>query len=181
MSEEPLTPQQKGTSAGPQVSVGDVVTMHADGQPRGMWRLGHMEKLLLATMGRPEELCSECPGEPDAYAHPYSGSIPSRCPLKMVNRNVPLTGRKATIPDRMNPNLPSHTTEAFAASKARDRLLALILGDIDHVDGQLGKMLGTELHLLQLVIISLYHLIIALATPTLSHMILCSHGYDLTQ
>ena len=40
-------------SSAPRVSVGDVVTIHEDGQPRGMWKLGLVENLLV---GRDQEV-----------------------------------------------------------------------------------------------------------------------------
>ena len=49
--------RQCGTnSKAPQVSVGDVVIIHSDDQPRGMWSLGLVESCSLETMVKPGEL-----------------------------------------------------------------------------------------------------------------------------
>ena len=42
----------RGNADGKQVSVGDVVVVHDDGQPRGFWRLGRVEELLIGRDGR---------------------------------------------------------------------------------------------------------------------------------
>ena len=45
-------PPAAGTSTrGPQVSIGDVVIIHSDDQPRGMWSLGRVEELLVGNDG----------------------------------------------------------------------------------------------------------------------------------
>ena len=41
----------RGNSSAPQVSVGDVVIIHSDDQPRGMWKFGRVEELLVGTDG----------------------------------------------------------------------------------------------------------------------------------
>ena len=43
--------QRRTNSKGPQVSVGDVMIIHSDDQPRGMWNLGRVEKLLVGNDG----------------------------------------------------------------------------------------------------------------------------------
>ena len=41
----------RGNSSAPRVSVGDVVIIHSDDQPRGLWKLGRVEELLVGTDG----------------------------------------------------------------------------------------------------------------------------------
>ena len=43
--------EHKRLSSGPRVSVGDVVIIHDDNQPRGMWNLGRVEELLVGNDG----------------------------------------------------------------------------------------------------------------------------------
>jgi hypothetical protein len=146
--------QQQRASHGPQVSVGDVVTIHADDQPRGMWRLGRVEKLLTGNDGEARGALLRVAGRGKKVGYLrrpiqrlYPLEMPSQVeqserstadlhetgPDEMQEESVPIEDEPTTH-DEPQPPPPAqqrHSTRA-AASEARDRLLALTLEKVDH-------------------------------------------------
>ena len=140
-------------SSAPRVSVGDVVTIHEDGQPRGMWKLGVVENLLV---GRDQEVRAavlRVPGRGRNIQH-LSRPVQKLYPLEMpkekeshTDKSVPaenssndscvnqdqeseLQDQRSPLPNLPSPP-PSRRPRRAAADQAKDRMLAQFLNDVD--------------------------------------------------
>ena len=62
--------QYKRRSHAPRITVGNVVVIHCDNQPRGMWKLGRVEELLTGADGEHRAAILRVAGKgktPNAY------------------------------------------------------------------------------------------------------------------
>ena len=136
-------------SSAPRVSVGDVVVIHEDGQPRGMWKLGLVEKLLVGRDQEVRAVVLRVPGHGRNIQH-LSRPVQRLYPLEMPNEKKSSTDK--TVPAENSSNVdcvnqdqeaelqdqeslpsspPSRRPRRAAADQARDRMLALSLDDVD--------------------------------------------------
>ena len=131
----------RGIPEATRVSVGDVVVIHSDDQPRGFWKLGRVEETVSGPDGEPR----------GAVLQVASKGRSATCLNRPVQRLYPLevTGTGVSQPDlpdsdvgpildEDNPNVdedaststpPTRRPQRAAAFKARDRLKALVLSD----------------------------------------------------
>ena len=140
-------------SSSPRVSVGDIVIVHNDDQPRGMWKLGRIEELVgadhevrgavlrVARQGRqaerltrpvqklyPLELSSEQLCEEQRVSADDREQCGSECP---EDAQLPTTpGESDDCQDRQ----PLRRSRHAAAAITRDRLLAQAIKDDDNLD-----------------------------------------------
>ncbi len=126
----------------PRVAVGDVVIIHSDDQPRGMWKLGKVEELLTGPDGEHRAAVLRVAGQgraakrlrrPVRRLYPLETSVLESQPRKTsASESDEIAGdERPLLPDALEaspgPDPPVRRSGRVAAQTARDRLLAQAL------------------------------------------------------
>ena len=139
------------------VSVGDIVIIHSTDQPRGFWKLGKVEKLLVGQDGKNRGAVLRVAGRgrqakslsrPIQLLYPLEVSSPHSkthdAPVDQPDRDIEHSASNEDVSDA---SPPIRRSRRAAALEARDRLMAQSLADelmssVDHSCGQGGEDVG---------------------------------------
>ena len=128
----------KNSSRTPRVAVGDVVIIHSDDQPRGMWRLGKVEELLTGPDGEHRAAVLRVAGQGRSakrLRRPVQRLYPLECSVPKTQSPNPSESSASAGEDASDERLPVaelprerdppvRRSERVASQVARDRLLA---------------------------------------------------------
>ena len=128
----------KKSSRTPRVAVGDVVIIHSDDQPRGMWRLGKVEELLTGPDGEHRAAVLRVAGQGRSakrLRRPVQRLYPLECSVPKTQSPNPSESSASAGEDASDERLPvaelprerdppARRSERVASQVARDRLLA---------------------------------------------------------
>ena len=136
---------QKRTSHAPQLSVGDVVIIHSDDQPRGLWKLGLVEELLTGPDGEHRAAVLRVAGQ-GRNAKRLQRPVQRLYPLELTSMGEQSDASTCTTQEGLTNEIPHRVGEAetdvdndalspvrrprrAAALAARDRLVAQSLDE----------------------------------------------------